>query len=240
MGYKQTLAPSPVTSFSDTFVRPDRDSLNTLTTNNWTQMLQNNPGGGGVSASAYGSIQTNKARFIGTGTINPISYYRPVFVPTIIIPTLFSERNIFAQVVFDSLTGTIGAGIALKYNRSLIPPTGGVGGELYLMVAGGGAGGRIDILDDGNGQNTVPGSGAGVAVNAGDSLRFEARTNAAGTQVRLTSIINGTTLYDITDTGTAAGVQPFGWPGLCIYTLAGTPSSDTWIIRSFDCGKLTS
>lgn len=216
----------PITSFSDTFVRADKDTLGP----NWVQMGISNPGPN--AAYAWGSIQTNQGKFTGSGTINPTGFIVTTWVPLPIIGTLQNERKIFAEMVFQSTGGVIGPGLALKINRDQNLPHVGVGGECYIMVTNG----RIDILDDNGVQNTL--GAATWVVAAGDTIRFEAETNLAGTAVVLRSKRNGTLLQEITDNGGAAGLQPFGWPGVIIYTLAGTPLNDFLKMSQFNCGKL--
>jgi hypothetical protein len=215
------------TSFSDNFNRANANTWGA----NWVRMYAAIPAGG-AGAGATDSIVNNQGVMTGSGGINPVQFYTPIWVPTSLVSgPLYNSRGKFVQVTHISQAGTIGPGLSLNYNRELL--NGATTGpfDTYIMPNNG----RIDKVVGGGVQSTI--GAATWVVAGGDVLRFEGLVNAAGTAITLQSIRNGVVLQTIVDTNPGAILK--GFVGPIIYSMAGTPTLDNWIIDDFSCGILS-
>ncbi len=215
------------TSFSDNFNRANASTWGST----WVRMYASVPAGG-AGAGASDLIVNNQGVMMGSGGINPTQFYTPIWVPTSLVSgPLYNARGKFVQVTHITQAGTIGPGLSLNYNRELL--NGATTGpfDTYIMVNNG----RIDKVVGGGVQNTIGAATWVVAPN--DIIRFEGLVNAAGTSITLQSIRNGVVLQTIVDSNPGAILK--GFVGPIIYTMAGTPTSDSWTIDDFSCGVLS-
>jgi hypothetical protein len=214
-------------SFSDNFTRANANTWGST----WVRLYGSIPAGG-TGAGASESINTNKGRITGSGGINPVQYYMPIFTPTSIISgPIYNLRGKFVQFTWQGATGTLFGALGLNYNRELLNGTTTGPLDIYLMINNG----RIDKIVGGGVQSTIGAATWVVAV--GDVLRFECLVNAAQTSIQLQSIRNGVVLQTITDANPGAILM--GFPGIVPYAVSGTPTTSFFEFTAFSCGPLS-
>lgn len=215
----------PLTSFSDTFIRADRDTLGP----NWMRTLVNNPGGAGNSATAAAKVSSNKCLITSVSGAAPANNYQPGWIPLPVFSNVYNLKGFFIQFRFQSAVGA-GSGAMLRYNHDLNNSETEVeGADYYVMVFNG----RIDKRVGGGGQVVI--GAATWAQVANDILRFECLNDATDSQVSLQTIRNGVILQTIVD---ATGTRILsGGPGIIMYSISAT--GQTFSFDQFSCGPIT-
>jgi len=229
MGYRQVLNAAPVTAFSDTFIRANKDTLGSQ----WMRTLQNAPGGGGNGATASAQIVTNQAVFTTVAGAGPTQNYLPAWIPLPVYLNNYNAAGLFVQCTFQADVGAGSAGMILRYNHDLDnTETQGEGQDVYMCLMKGAAAGRIDKIVGGGGASSI-GLGTWGALTAGQVIRFECLT--VGSKVTLQTIRNGVILQTIDDSSATRILV--GGVALGYFSISATGQALT--VSAFSCGRIT-